>query len=163
MEKKLNLIELNEINFDIIKRYVNIDPQQFLGFSKLLSLKEFKTYSEDRYELIEPWIQWASVHTEKSYSEHKIFRLGDIVDFKGIQIFEAIESLGFKVGCVSPMNAENKLKNLNQPPLLIIKLATWPQLPTIIQTLMQFILSITLAIPCSKTQGSSVITVTKFT
>ena len=111
MERKLNLIELNEINFDIIKLYVNTNSQQFPGFSMLFSLKEFRTFSEERYELIEPWIQWASVHTEKSYSEHKIFRLGDIVDFKGRQIFEVIESLGFKVGCVSPMNANNKLKN----------------------------------------------------
>ena len=110
-EKKLNLIELNEINFDIIRQYVDLNPKQFPGFSKLFSLKEYGTFSEDRYELIEPWIQWASVHTEKSYNEHKIFRLGDIVEFKGTQIFEAIEALGFSVGCVSPMNAENKLKN----------------------------------------------------
>ncbi len=111
MERKLNLIELNEINFDIIKRYVDIDAKQFPGFKMLLSLKEFRTFSEDRYDLIEPWIQWASVHTEKTYSEHKIFRLGDIVDFEDIQIFEIIENLGFKVGCISPMNTENKLKN----------------------------------------------------
>ena len=43
MERKLNLIELNEINFDIIKRYVDIDAKQFV--SLLLSLKKFRTFS----------------------------------------------------------------------------------------------------------------------
>ena len=37
-------------------------------------------------------------------SEHKIFRLGDIVE-RVYQIFETIEKKNFKVGCVSPFNA----------------------------------------------------------
>jgi len=36
-----------------------------------------RTLSEEVYEHIEPWIQWVSVHTGKSYAEHKVFRLGD--------------------------------------------------------------------------------------
>ena len=110
MNKKLNLIELNEINFDIVSKYVDENPKVFPGFQKLFALQNFKTSSEDKYELIEPWIQWASVHTERSYDEHEIYRLGDIIDFRGEQIFEQIEMLGFSVGCISPMNAKNKLK-----------------------------------------------------
>ena len=42
--------------------------------------------------------------------QHKVFRLGDIVKYEGEQIFEKIESAGYHVGCISPMNASNKLK-----------------------------------------------------
>ena len=47
----------------------------------------------------------------KKYSEHKIFRLGDIVLNNNLkQIFEILEAEGLKVGAIAPMNAENRLK-----------------------------------------------------
>lgn len=49
------------------------------------------------------------MHTCKTYSEHGIFRLGDIVGSRGPQIFEQIEHAGYRVGAISPMNAENRL------------------------------------------------------
>ena len=107
--KKLNLIELNEINFEIIKRYILEYPKAFKGFERLVDLINFETTSEHIYEHIEPWIQWASVHTCKGYDQHQIFRLGDIVNYKGDQIFEQIERRGFIVGCLSPMNTDNRL------------------------------------------------------
>ena len=49
--------------------------------------------------------------TGKKYSEHKIFRLGDIVLNNNLkQIFEILEAEGLKVGAIAPMNAENRLK-----------------------------------------------------
>lgn len=109
--KKLSLIELNEINFDIVKQYLDDYPGQFKGFEKLINFMALTTSSEEKYKEIEPWIQWASVHTAQKYEKHQIFRLGDIVNYKGEQIFEKIEKNGYRVGCVSPMNAANKLKN----------------------------------------------------
>lgn len=109
--KMLNLIELNEVNFEIVKKYVSEHPGKFPGFEKLFNMENYETTSEDVYEQIEPWIQWASVHTCQTYNQHQVFRLGDIVEYKGDQIFEKIESAGYQVGCVSPMNANNKLEN----------------------------------------------------
>ena len=106
----LHLIELNEINFDIVKQYYRETPEKFPGFSKLFKMNMLNTKSESVYENLEPWIQWVSVHTGKTFSEHKVFRLGDITKSNHPQIFEKIESMGFNVGCVSPMNAENRLK-----------------------------------------------------
>ena len=108
--KKINLIELNEINFEIIQQYINKNPGYFQGFEKLLNLRCFKSTSEDVYQHIEPWIQWPSVHTCQTYDQHKIFRLGDIVHYCGEQIFEMIEKKGYSVGCISPMNTINNLK-----------------------------------------------------
>ena len=110
MQKKLNLIELNEINFELVTKYVNHNPTAFPGFRRLLEMTKFKTFGETDYENIEPWVHWVSVHTEKGFDEHGVFRLGDIVEFSGEQIFEKLERHGVRVGCVSPMNVDNRLK-----------------------------------------------------
>ena len=110
VSKPLLLIELNEINFDLVKQYLAEFPRRFAGFEKLLSNKGICTSSESVYEELEPWIQWASVHTGKPYAEHKLFRLGDVVGSKVPQFFEQLEMIGISIGCISPMNAENRLK-----------------------------------------------------
>ncbi|MEY8214927.1 MAG: hypothetical protein RPR97_10680 [Colwellia sp.] len=108
--KKLVLIELNEINFDIVQKYLDQHPSQFNNLRRLISLKHCTTYAEEQYELLEPWIQWVSVHTGKSYSEHNVFRLGDIINTSERQLFEKIEGRGYKVGAISPLNASNQLQ-----------------------------------------------------
>ena len=109
--KKLILLELNEINFDIVQSYIK-SGLKLPSFERILTNGLIETSSELIYENIEPWIQWPSVHLGLSYDEHKIFRLGDIVKHdERKQIFEKIEEKGYSVGAVSPMNASNKLKN----------------------------------------------------
>ena len=108
--KRLVLLELNEINFDLVNQYLSKYPGRFPGLEKLVAGNGIHTSSEEVYEELEPWIQWASVHTGKSYVEHKIFRLGDIAGSKVPQIFEQLEMAGVSVGGISPMNAENRLK-----------------------------------------------------
>ena len=107
---RLILVELNEVNFDIIRRYIS-KGEKLPGFKKILKGNFILTKSEIKYDLLEPWIQWASVHTGKTFDEHKIFRLGDSVNSKIPQIFEKIENEGYSVGAISPMNTRNELKN----------------------------------------------------
>ncbi len=109
--KPLILLELNEVNFDVVDRYISDFPGKFKGLELLLSQTRTQTIAEENYSELEPWIQWVSVYSGMSYSEHSIYRLGDIVGSGVKQIFEAIENFGFKVGCISPMNAENRLNN----------------------------------------------------
>ena len=107
---KTILLGLNELNFDYIKYYVSkgLLPNFKSIFDKN---KILKTSSENDYNLLEPWIQWVTVHTGLSFSDHLIFRLGDMVGRKDLtQIFEEIESNGYSVGAVSPFNTENRLK-----------------------------------------------------
>ena len=108
--QKLILLELNELNFELMEKYIA------LGF--LPHFAEFferhgyqKSISEDSYEQLEPWIQWVSAHSGMSFSEHRIFRLGDIVTSDIPQIWEELEEKGLSVGAVSPMNAANRLKH----------------------------------------------------
>lgn len=111
MSKPVLLLGLNELNFDYIQYYV--DQGLLPSFGKLI--KEYgivETTSESEYHLLEPWIQWVTIHTGKSYDEHKVYRLGDIVDRKDLpQLFEELEQKGKSVAAVSPFNADNRLKN----------------------------------------------------
>ena len=105
--KKLIFIELNEINFDLVKNYIEkYDLKNLKYLVKNLKITE----SENKYELLEPWIQWYSIRTGMKADDHKILRLGDASNSNIPQIFEKIESLGFKIGAVSPMNARNNCK-----------------------------------------------------
>jgi hypothetical protein len=110
MKKKTILLGLNELNFDYIKFYVNLGLLP--NFKKIFEIQTpIETVSENEYKLLEPWVQWVTIHSGKSYKEHTIFRLGDIVDNPELsQIFEELESEGLSVGAVSPFNAENRLK-----------------------------------------------------
>ncbi len=110
LTKRLILLELNEINFDVVNKYIAADPSRFPALKKLLSGSSIRTSCEKKYEELEPWIQWASVHTGKTYEEHSIFRLGDMVGSHVPQIFEQLEQAGYKVGAISAMNAENRLR-----------------------------------------------------
>ena len=106
-EKKLIFLSLNELNFDYLKKY--------LEFKKLKNLRTISddiinTKSEEEYKMLEPWIQWPSVYTGKKASQHNIFRLGDIINYKGKTIFNDLEDLNLSVGAVSSMNLKNNLK-----------------------------------------------------
>ena len=118
------MLELNEINFDVVERYIAADATRFPALKKLLSGSWIRTSCEKQYEELEPWIQWASVHTGKTYAEHGVFRLGDMVGSGVPQIFEQLEQAGYKVGAISAMNAENRLK---QPAYFIPD--PWTQTP----------------------------------
>ena len=106
--KKLFLLELNEINFDVVRYY--LDKKIYLpGFNKIIKEGITTTEAEMEYQNLEPWIQWPSIHTGKTFGEHNVFRLGDFVCSSHQQFFEKVEKAGFSVGAVSPMNASNKL------------------------------------------------------
>ena len=110
LKNKTILLGLNELNFDYIKFYIN--QGLLTNFKKILEIQPtIETISENEYKLLEPWVQWVTIHSGKSYQEHTIFRLGDIVNKPELsQIFEELEAEGLSVGAVSPFNAENRLK-----------------------------------------------------
>lgn len=109
-QKRLILLELNEVNFDVVRRYIERCPGRFPSLEQLMKSASVRTAAEKNYEELEPWIQWVSVHTGLQFSEHGIFRLGDIVGSAAPQFFEVLEQRGVSVGSISAMNAENRLK-----------------------------------------------------
>jgi hypothetical protein len=108
-DRSLIFLELNEVNFDFVRAYAR--EGRLPAFSRLFESHGFAvTESEKTYEELEPWIQWVTAHTGKTYAEHGVFRLGDIVNHDLPQVWECLEQRGLRVGAVSPMNAKNRLR-----------------------------------------------------
>ena len=109
MPQQLLLLELNEINFDYVASYVGRGGLPNLG--RLIRRNGVaRTVSEQRYEDLEPWIQWVTAHTGMPLAAHGVFRLGDIVHKDLPQVWEQLEGHGLSVGAISPMNASNRLR-----------------------------------------------------
>jgi hypothetical protein len=110
MTQQLLFLELNEINFDYVDAYV--DGGRLPNLGRLVRANGVaRTVSEQRYEDLEPWIQWVTAHTGLPLAEHGVFRLGDIVNKDLPQIWEQLEGRGLSVGAISPMNAKNRLRD----------------------------------------------------
>ncbi|HEV8331064.1 MAG TPA: hypothetical protein VGQ22_06585 [Steroidobacteraceae bacterium] len=110
MQVPLLLLELNEVNFEFVEAYARRGALP--NFGALLREHGYvRTRSEDKYEQLEPWIQWVTAHTGRSFAEHGVFRLGDIVSRDIPQIWELLEARGLKVGAISPMNAKHRLRD----------------------------------------------------
>lgn len=109
MPQQLLFLELNEINFDYVATYADRGGLPNLG--RLIRRHGVaRTVSEQRYEDLEPWIQWVTAHTGMPLAAHGVFRLGDIVHKDLPQVWEQLEDRGLAVGAISPMNARNRLR-----------------------------------------------------
>ena len=90
---KLLVLELNEYNFDILKKYSK--KYNFKYIKKILNFHHTKTTTEDvylgnnnQYGYLDPWSQWVSIHTLTKSKKHKIKNLGDVPGLKIKQIWE---------------------------------------------------------------------------
>ena len=101
--KRLTFLQLNELNFEILQRYIEAG-ESFPAFQRLLNIGIKKTSSEKNYVELEPWIQWPSAYTGLVYGEHKLFHLGDGSSSDLPNIFEQLSDGGISVSAVSPMN-----------------------------------------------------------
>jgi hypothetical protein len=103
-------LEFNELCLEYIRAYAAAG--ELPNFARILEHSgATETTSETKYEELEPWIQWVTVHTGLTFSEHGVFRLGDFVNTDFTQVWEELEKAGLRVGALSPMNAANRLKN----------------------------------------------------
>ena len=103
---KFDIVQLNELNFDLIRKYIDAGIT-LPNFERIIEGSHL-TRSEEKYELLEPWIQWVSFYTGKSFSEHEVFRLGDFKNYKGPNILGLWKD--HEIYCVSPMNLISKTK-----------------------------------------------------
>ena len=96
-------IELNEINYKWIKYY--IDQGKLKNFKELFERHiVHQTSSENNYSQLEPWIQWPSFYSGKSFCDHNCFHIGDFKKYNLESIFSKIQDEGKSVLAVSPMN-----------------------------------------------------------
>ena len=108
MVTPLIVLELNEVNFEFVEHYCR--RGELPALARLIKGQGYmRTVSEIESERVEPWIQWFTVHTGRSYAEHQVFRLGDGAQAGMRQIWEELGSRGLRVGAFSPMNAANSI------------------------------------------------------
>ena len=69
------LIQLNEINFDIVSKYIE-KGEKFYQLEKITK-NSIDTFEDESYVNLEPWIQWVTIFRGKPYKKHRVFRLGD--------------------------------------------------------------------------------------
>ena len=97
------LIQFNEANFDVIKKYCS--SNKLPSLQKLLSnFKSIETSSEKEYKNLEPWIQWYSFYSNLKFEEHGVFNLGDCLKNNHDNFLINEASKGNKVGVFSAMN-----------------------------------------------------------
>ena len=76
MGRPVIVLEFNELTPALMERF--IAGGHLPAFSRLRSQSvACVTDSEEVAPNLEPWIQWVTVHTGRSYQEHGVFQLGD--------------------------------------------------------------------------------------
>lgn len=104
MDKKLLLIELNEFNFDFIKK--GIKKYNCPNIKRLFEKKNIKTYTNDALQdyNLDPWVQWVSVHTGKTSAKHKIHRHGETLRKDIDQIWDKLSKKKICCSIWNPVN-----------------------------------------------------------
>ena len=109
---KVLLIQLNEANFWLFKKYKN-KLRKYKNLNKVLNLNKLYTDDEDIYEYQEPWIKWMSFYLGVKSKIHKVFRLGHGQPLQQKSIFHNLEKIGYNIGVLMSMNYKNDIKKNN--------------------------------------------------
>ncbi len=114
MNKKILIINLNEINLDFIKK--NSKKYNCKETIKFLSKKnKVNTFSKDKvqHKNLDPWVQEVSINTGLRSNKHKIFNLGERLNQHIPQIWDLI-SKKYTVSIWGCMNSQlRNNKNIN--------------------------------------------------
>lgn len=102
--RRIIQLELNEISHAAITKLI--------AKGKLRNFREVErewfqatTTSEQNYQHLEPWIQWITAHTGKTFAEHKVFHLSDADKLSHPQIWETLSDQGIQSCIIGSMNA----------------------------------------------------------
>jgi len=109
---KVLLIQLNEANFWLFKKYKS-KLIKYKHLNKVLNLNKIYTDDEDIYEYQEPWIKWMSFYLGIKSKIHKVFRLGHGQPAQQKSIFNNLEKIGYNIGVLMSMNYKNDIKKNN--------------------------------------------------
>ena len=98
------LIEFNELTPSLMDKFM---AAGHLPHFKLFhdEAHVYRTDAEEEGENLNPWIQWITVHTGLSASEHGITRLSDGHTLQTKAVWDLLGDAGFRVWICGSMNA----------------------------------------------------------
>ena len=98
-------IEINEFNPNLMAKAA--EELHLPNLKRLLALKRSETTTDDKYERfgLDPWVQWVSIHTGKTSSQHGVKHLGDVPQLADEQLWETLSKKGLRCGVWGAMNA----------------------------------------------------------
>lgn len=102
-EKRVILLEFNELCPSLIDLYM--EEGKLPNFQRFYQESEiYTTDAEEQPPYLEPWIQWITVHSGKSYRDHQIFNLDDGHKLKFPNIWDILSEAAYRVWICGSMN-----------------------------------------------------------
>jgi len=110
--KKLFFLELNEFNFEFLKKKSSELNLPYVKKIFELNHKQFKCDKLIEHFGLDPWTQWVNIHTGKKSDDHGLFQIGMSDKLKYKQFWDTLSNKGVKSGVWGSMNIKNfKSKN----------------------------------------------------
>jgi len=108
VQKKLILLELNEVPYRVIDSYCNRRPMSTLA-SMLQKSRQYTSVTDDQLAL-DPWISWSTLHRGVNDEVHGILHLGQVIDSTDAAfppIWRLLRKRGLKVGVFGSLHSSN--------------------------------------------------------
>jgi hypothetical protein len=106
------VLEFNELVPALLNQF--IDRGYLQNFKRLRDEAIVATTdAEEAPPLLEPWIQWVTVHAGVPYSTHGCFHLSDGANYKGPRIWDLVSEAGGQVWICGSMNAGVRAGSIN--------------------------------------------------
>ena len=103
MPRPVMMLEFNELSPELMNRFIT--EGHLPNFKRLRDESHaYVTDAQEAQEVLEPWIQWVTVHTGLSYEEHGVFLLGDGPKCDKLRIWDILSREGFKSWICGSMN-----------------------------------------------------------
>lgn len=106
LDKKLLLLELNEVPYRVLDKYCSDRPDSMLA-RVLRASTQYVTHTEDRLAL-DPWISWPTLHRGVNDEVHGILHLGqplDDLDRTYPPIWRMLRAAGLSVGVFGSLHS----------------------------------------------------------
>jgi hypothetical protein len=98
------LLEFNELTPHLMEQF--IAAGHLPNFARLRDESQaYITVAEEQAPLLEPWIQWITVHCGMRYNDHRVFSLGDNADIAYPSLWDIASNHGDTVWVCGSMNA----------------------------------------------------------
>jgi hypothetical protein len=102
-DRSVVLVEFNELSPPLMER--------FIAGGHLPNFRRFRdesqvyvTAAEERYPYLDPWIQWASVHSGLNFDKHGIERLNEAHKLKHPYVWDLLSEASFRVWVCGSMS-----------------------------------------------------------